>query len=100
MLSGPAEALRHMAKAYYFLSMDPKNPNAKEGPSARTDNAALQKLKQSGSFWKQVGGLYTESILDDKYEKRSWSDSPPITGGSPTTWFAFFYVLASGFFVL
>lgn len=101
MFSGPAEVLRHMAaKAIYFLSIDPRNPNAETGPSARTKNKVLKEFKKSGKFWKQVEGLYTETILDDKYEALSWSKEPPISGGTPDAWFLFFAGMTTGFLVL
>jgi len=101
VFSGPAEALRHMsAKTYYFLSIDPLNPNADLGPSARTTNAVLQNFAKSNKFWRQTEGLSTETILDDKYEVHSWSGSPPITGGTPESWILFFYSLSFIFLLL
>merc|ERR1711871_1189572 len=85
------------AKAAYFLSIDPRNPNAKTGPSALTENEVLNNFMHSGNFWKQVEGAYTETILDDRYEVVSWSIAPPITGGTPETWAVFFYSLSGGF---
>ena len=64
------------AKAFYFLSIDPKNPNKEKGPSATTGDRVLLDFAVSGYYWKQTGGFYTETILDDTYEKLSWKDDP------------------------
>eukprot|EP00427_Karlodinium_veneficum_P036201 CAMPEP_0169277840 /NCGR_PEP_ID=MMETSP1016-20121227/53963_1 /TAXON_ID=342587 /ORGANISM="Karlodinium micrum, Strain CCMP2283" /LENGTH=51 /DNA_ID=CAMNT_0009365475 /DNA_START=87 /DNA_END=239 /DNA_ORIENTATION=- len=47
--------------------MDPRDPNAKTGPSARTDKKVLNDFMRSGKYWEQVRGLGTETILDDVY---------------------------------
>merc|ERR1712194_517093 len=87
------------AKAYYFLSIDPLNPNAETGPSARTGNQVLNDFMVSGKFWRQVAGLYTETVLDDKYEAVPWSGAP-IHGGTPESWGLFFYSLTFSFVFL
>ena len=63
-------------KAFYFLSIDPKNPNKEIGPSAVTNDQVVKDFAVSGYYWKQVKGFYTESILDDVYEKLSWHHDP------------------------
>jgi hypothetical protein len=72
-----AGAAKHMSsKAFYFLSIDPKNPNKEIGPSAVTNDQVVKDFAVSGYYWKQVKGFYTESILDDVYEKLSWHHDP------------------------
>lgn len=93
-LSGPGEALKHMAaKATYFLSIDPKNPNARQGPSALTPNEVLNKVRNDGKFWRQVAGARTESILDDKYDLEDWSGKP-ISNLTTSNWIYGFIIVA------
>lgn len=76
----PAEIVKHeAAKATYFLSIDPRDPNALKGPSARTTNTVLKQFRDSGKYWKQVAGQSTETILDDKYLALSWATSPALS---------------------
>jgi len=97
-LSGPSEALRHMAaKTAYFFSIDPQNPNREKGPSAATTNEVMNSHMQSGKYWKQVAGAYTETIADDRYEEVSWSKAPPLEGGQLMQWWLGTYGLLAVF---
>jgi hypothetical protein len=97
-LSGPSEALRHMAaKTAYFSSIDPQNPNREKGPSAATTNEVMNSHMQSGKYWKQVAGAYTETIADDRYEEVSWSEAPPLEGGQLMQWWLGTYGLLAVF---
>ena len=71
VLTGAAAgAAKHSsAKTFFFLSINPSNPNQQEGPSATTENQVMQDFAVSGYYWKQTDGFYTETILDDVYEK-------------------------------
>lgn len=72
-----AMTAKHMSsKAFYFLSINPKNPNQRLGPSASTDDQHVKDFAVSGFYYKQTGGFDTESILDDVYEKLSWHKDP------------------------
>lgn len=85
-LAGAGYPLVHMAaKATYFLTIDPNDPNAKQGPSAQTASKVLDKFRASGKFWRQVGGRHTETILDDKYEAVDWTGSS-IAGVGAGEW--------------
>jgi hypothetical protein len=44
--------------------------------SAVTNDQVVKDFAVSGYYWKQVKGFYTESILDDVYEKLSWHHDP------------------------
>ena len=41
-----------MVKTFFFLSINPSNPNQQEGPSATTENQVMQDFAVSGYYWK------------------------------------------------
>jgi hypothetical protein len=81
------------AKTSYFLGIDPKNPNAPAGPSARTPNEVLKTVIDSGKYWRQTAGMSTETVMDDRYDLLDWANLPPPTTSSPRIGFEGFVLL-------